>query len=113
MEKKTRMFNRGLSQHRFKDNPLERALAEQWDKINRPPGESGVRTIEHLLTVDGQTQYVEAPQRVFAATLIQWLGSPVGQGFLTDCGFTHESVARNPTPSSCTAREERSRTNER
>ena len=84
-----KLFNCGVSTHRFKDNPLERRVAEEWDRINKPPGEAGVQTLEHLLTTrrDRRPDFVEPEDREKAATIIQWLGSPIGQNFLSDCGF--------------------------
>ena len=29
------MKNKGLNQYRFKENPLEKAYAEQWEKENK------------------------------------------------------------------------------
>lgn len=76
---------KGLHTYRFKENPEEKRFAEAWDKQN----EQG-SNLAYLLTVGDQTgRPVEPPDRdhVVAATVIQWLGSPVGQSFLRDLGY--------------------------
>lgn len=75
----------GLHSHRFVDNPAEKRFADAWREH-----QSG-RTLDYLLLcplVD-QHQVMPATERdeLVAATVIQWLGSPVGQAFLRDCDF--------------------------
>jgi len=72
----------GLSSNRYKNNPLERIFAEEWQKENT---KLAVRncTLDYLLSEDQNSldiQDDETHQKI--ATIIQWLGSPVGQGFL-------------------------------
>lgn len=77
--------NRGLNDQRLSREPLEQLFAEEWDKINKR--EHGrTPTLPHLL--DPLNQHCpnavlnEDYQKV--ATIIQWLGSPCGQGFIED-----------------------------
>ena len=72
---------RGLHTHRFKQNPEERRFAEAWAKHC---GDG--KTLAYLLAV-GDQRFPVAPTEQVAATVIQWLGSPVGQGFLRDMGY--------------------------
>ena len=78
--------HRGLSTYRLADNPEERRFAEAWQEHN----DRG-RTLDYLLDPHkgerGNPPEAEEPDRVLAATIVQWLGSPVGQGFLRDLGF--------------------------
>lgn len=81
------MKNKGLHTHRFKDNPEEKRFAEKWDSDNA----SG-HNLAHLLD-QSRGESIRPPEpsdrdRVVAATVIQWLGSPVGQGFLRELGYT-------------------------
>jgi hypothetical protein len=74
----------GLHTHRFADNPEEKRFAEAWDTNN-----SQGRTLTYLLGIGDQrfpTPPLERDEQI-AATVIQWLGSPVGQGFLRDLGY--------------------------
>ena len=71
--------HRGLSTHRLADNPEERRFADAWQKHN----DQG-NTLAHLLDPRkgepfGYPPPVEEPDRVLAATVVQWLGSPVGR----------------------------------
>lgn len=71
---------KGLSAHRQKDNPLEKRFAEQWEEIN----ERG-HVLEYLLSGPENKRVDATPeQQELAATIIQWLGSPVGQFFLVE-----------------------------
>jgi len=76
---------KGLHTYRFKDNAEEKLFSEAWDKQN----EQG-QTLAYLLTVgDQRGRPVEPSDRdhVVAATVIQWLGSHVGECFLRDLGY--------------------------
>lgn len=80
----------GCKAYRFKkrdDNEQERVFAEKWQDINDDESRT---TLAHLLAEDPNSPYPPEPSdrdKMVAATVIQWLGSPVGQGFLRDCGF--------------------------
>ena len=83
------MKNKGKSQHRFKQNPLEKEFATAWEEINNRPGQQK-GTLDYLLAddVNNPMGEVTSRDRMVAATVIQWLGSPAGQSFLTQiCGF--------------------------
>jgi hypothetical protein len=85
------MKNQGLHQHRFPDNPEEQRFAKHWETYNdRFPG-----TLDYLLSKDNRPA-VEASDRdrEVAATVIQWLGSPVGQGFLRERGYVSRRAVR-------------------
>lgn len=78
------MKNRGLHQHRFKRNPEERRFAIAWE-VQSVVG----RSLAHLLDETGVSSPADPTprDRTVAATVIQWLGSPVGQSFLKDLGY--------------------------
>lgn len=73
----------GISRHRLEFSPLEALYAEEWEK--QAPG-----TLGYLLC--GQDKdfhdYTERDAQV-AATIIQWLGSPVGSSFVSDVVEKH------------------------
>lgn len=80
------IVHHGLSRNRLPREPLEQAFADQWEVIAKDH-------LGHLLY--GQDKrFHEVTQRdaTIAATIMQWLGSPVGQGFLDDV------KARMPKP---------------
>lgn len=81
----TIIANKGLHTHRFKDNPEELAFAEEWDNQNVYG-----KTLAYLLDPEQGSGCPPKPEKreiVVAATVIQWLGSPVGQGFLRALGY--------------------------
>jgi hypothetical protein len=86
MVKLSSIKHKGLRTYRFKfnDNPMERVFAEAWVEENRVV--SGNSLLDHLLAEDPNRPRGEVSQRdaTVAATVIQWLGSPVGQCFLQD-----------------------------
>lgn len=80
------MHNKGKAQYRFDNNPVEKIFAELWEKENLSIyGKSnGSGILDYLLAnnpnrPDGE---VAERDREVAATVIQWLGSPCGQGFI-------------------------------
>ncbi len=74
----------GVSSGRYSREPLEKLFAEEWQKQNDKLYRSGA-TLDYLLS-ENEDQHNPMPRsnedHVKAATVIQWLGSPVGQGFL-------------------------------
>lgn len=81
------MKPKGLSTHRFRDNPEELRFAEAWSNRN----DHTTSTLAYLLDPNhgtkGRPQEPTDREHVVAATVIQWLGSPVGQSFLADLGY--------------------------
>jgi hypothetical protein len=88
------MRNRGLHDYRFKDNSLEKKFAKAWNEQNiaRPGTPEGRGTLDYLLAKDCNYPAGEVTDRdrEVAATVIQWLGSPVGQSFLRDVQLKEE-----------------------
>jgi len=68
----------GNAIHRLKHNPLEKRYADAW----RQKQDSGL--LEYLMGDGASKSPVSGRDEKVAATVIQWLGSPVGQGFLRD-----------------------------
>lgn len=80
------MKNKGLNQRRCKQNPLEKLFAESWNEINTDNhgNLNGKGCLDYLMTknINNPLGEVSDRDRIVAATVIQWLGSPVGQSFL-------------------------------
>ena len=83
------MLNKGMRQYRFKDNPIEKRFAKIWEEENTPEYKNGI--LDYLLADDPNHPWDEVTKRdrLVAATVIQWLGSPVGNGFLREVLGTH------------------------
>lgn len=80
MEKKFQ----GKSFHRTRREPLEKGFAQAWEKANT---QSGVATTLAYLLDPEHPHSPDVPSDrdwEVASTVIQWLGSPVGQGFLKE-----------------------------
>lgn len=76
------MQNKGLHQYRFNrgvENPLEKKFAELWEEHNIRS-----HTLEYLLSLENRRGCITERDSTVAATVIQWLGTPVGRGFLCD-----------------------------
>lgn len=73
--------HKGLNPYRFRDNPEELAFAKKWEEM------CDRGHLEWLLGKGEQAQDVTERDAQIAATVIQWLGSPVGRGFLDDLGY--------------------------
>lgn len=73
----------GLRTNRLHREPLERIFADEWAKLNASVIGGNV-LLDHVLAVDANHPKGEVKQRdaTVAATVIQWLGTHVGQGFL-------------------------------
>lgn len=78
-----KLNHEGRHPRRLASNPAEQVFAEEWRKQQ----ETG-HTLEWLLCVsmDQQRQERDVTQEeaTCAATLMQWLGSPVGSSWLED-----------------------------
>lgn len=79
------MRNVGKSQHRFKQNPLEEIFAIGWERLNTSDHGHNT-TLDYLLAENPNSPCGEVSERdrEVAATVVQWLGSHVGQFFLKD-----------------------------
>jgi len=74
----------GISPHRYGQNPLEKRFAQYWQDLNSRPTTA---TLDYLMDPANRGTPIPAlTEREWkvANTLIQWLGSPVGFGFLRD-----------------------------
>lgn len=85
----------GHGVHRYASNPEEKAFALAWQN----ECDKGA-VLSYLLfpEYDGPRASRPVPsdaENKVAATVIQWLGSPVGQTFLRDMGYTKTSPSRS------------------
>jgi len=78
----------GHQTYRFKENPEEQRFANAWRDENER-GSSDIALLDLLLGDGGSPvlKVADARDCMVAATVIQWLGSPVGQSFLADLGY--------------------------
>jgi hypothetical protein len=76
------MIHDGLRKNRLQREPLEQIFADEWKSMNKATVNNSL--LDWLLAEDPNYPKGEVSQRdaTVAATIIQWLGTPVGQGFL-------------------------------
>jgi hypothetical protein len=75
----------GLHAYRLKDSfhATEREFAEAWERQGN--------TLAYLLGNGRDPLAPSERDAIVAATVIQWLGSNVGQAFLSDLGFKRKA----------------------
>lgn len=79
----------GLHPRRLSRESVEDRLAKAW-------AEEAPRTLPYLLHGQDRNDHIDLTQAeaTVAATVIQWLGSPIGQAFLDDAGFQVKKEAK-------------------
>lgn len=85
--------NTGMHTHRLAENPEEERFANAWRQYNQ------TTLLEWLLTPSALHERrwpapISERDEVVAATIVQWLGAPVGQGFLRDLGYVRVKKSR-------------------
>jgi hypothetical protein len=82
----------GLHRRRFAGNPVEKLFAAEWEKQNKLH-----HTLAYLLHGQERLRHGDLDPREaeIAATVIQWLGSPVGMCFLRDVVQQSEVLKQN------------------
>ena len=78
-------------EYRFKNNPKEQEFVEKfWKEYGKYPLMEQIvfGTDERGLSKDNLSEREE----LIVLSTIQWLGSPVGQGFLNSCGFELKAI---------------------
>lgn len=73
----------GINTHRLEREPLEKKFAEKWAEI-------GPSTLPYVLSDDNSRASLSERDYEVAATIIQWLGSPVGSNFVRQVMETDE-----------------------
>jgi len=77
-------------EYRFKDNPKEKEFFDKFSEMFLHNGFS-IRTLDAVIfgwdNDNNPNDNLDGRETAICTNLIQWLGSPVGQGFLRECGF--------------------------
>lgn len=78
--------DRGDFYERTEHNSLEKAFAEHWQRENktRTCAYHGVGLLQALFDTPGHRHQVSESERFVAATVVQWLGTNCGFGFLCE-----------------------------
>lgn len=80
---------KGFNTHRHAHNPKERQLHDNFVKeyINGYLCANDIRDIVFTTSIGDPKEYLTDREKRIVISTIQWLGSPVGQGFLNSNGF--------------------------
>ena len=88
-EQRNQTMNKGINHIRLTNNPLEKRFAEAWAKMNKDNG-----VLKFMLDRTHQNRgshSVAEVENEVAATVIQWLGSHVGECFIRDVMEAHRA----------------------
>jgi hypothetical protein len=77
-------------EYRFQNNPKEQELHDKF-KAKFERDNTTLSAIIFGWNNSYPKEYLSEREEDICLNLIQWLGSPVGQGFLEECGFVHKS----------------------
>lgn len=81
----------GFKTHRHKNNPKEKELHDKFIKEHIENNDSPFDLIIFPSVVNYEwtpSDHLSDREKQIVITTIQWLGSPLGQSFLKDCGFS-------------------------
>ena len=79
----------GYKSHRHAQNPKEKELHDNFLKNHNRQGYEDMYLIVfgHGSQSMRPNDYLTDREKKIVLSTIQWLGSPIGQSFLRDCGF--------------------------
>ena len=77
---------KGLKTYRHESNPQEKIFHDKFIEMH-PPGVAMAQIVKMTSENGTPKKYCSNSEIKLMITLIQWLGSPVGQYFLKECGF--------------------------
>lgn len=85
----------GFNEHRHKTNPKEKEIHDKFKNEFVKPRHSA-NTIDRLVFGHSHNSitpndFLSDREKQIVLSAMQWLGSPVGQGFLKSCGFTADN----------------------
>lgn len=79
----------GMYTYRQQSNPKEKVYADRWSEL----ADEYLNSLLYGPNKDKEPDDLLQRDAIVAATLIQWLGSPIGQGFLEEVS----DAINNPT----------------
>ena len=83
-------FIKGFRAHRLKEeDPYHAAEVELNIKFNQMMQQNGDKLLQMVYGNEIHGKYLDDEQIKLMFTVIQWLGTPVGKGFMRKCGFIY------------------------
>jgi hypothetical protein len=77
-----------FKEHRFENNPQEKIFVDKFIEQHNTSVDPDLIVFGHLNNSMSPKDYLSDREKNIVLSVIQWLGSPVGQNFLESCGFT-------------------------
>lgn len=81
-----------LKQHRFERNPIEQSFVEKFIKEYGGSNDMDLIVFSHPSDSITPKDFLSYREKSIVLSTIQWLGSPVGQSFLNQCGFIQNTT---------------------
>ena len=78
---------KSFKEHRFERNPQEKIFVDEFIKQHSENNDPDLIVFGHPSNTPTPNDYLSDREKNIVISTIQWLGSPVGQGFLNSCGF--------------------------
>ena len=78
-----------LKEYRFPTNPIEKAFVEAFLKGYSARNNMDLLVFGHPPTSQSPRDFLNEREQEIVVSTIQWLGSPVGQSFLDELGFSN------------------------
>lgn len=88
---------KGFKEYRHERNPKEKEFHDKFLKDHNREGYCDMDMIVFGCTNTSMmpNDYLTDREKQIVLSTIQWLGSPVGQGFLDSCGFDEKKEGEN------------------
>ena len=77
--------------HRFENNLQEKVFVDEFIKLHSQNLDPDMIVFGHQSNSMIPKDYLSDREENIVLSVIQWLGSPVGQGFLDCCGFVRKN----------------------
>lgn len=78
---------KSFKEHRFEKNPQEKKFVYEFLKQHNQSVDPDLIVFGHPNNSMSPKDYLSDREKDIVISVIQWLGSPVGQSFLDSCGF--------------------------
>ena len=81
-----------FKEHRFERNPQEKIFVDEFLKQHSEYNDMDLIVFGHAPENTMPKDYLSQREKNIVISVIQWLGSPVGKGFLCMCGYTKNKM---------------------
>jgi len=83
---------KSFKEYRHRSNPKEKEFHDKFLQDHSKGVDMSLIVFGHVGNGTRPLGYLTPREEDIVLSTIQWLGSPVGQGFLNSCGFKEEKI---------------------